>query len=331
MPRGGVKVVWSHAVLAGIALLCLFTTAAVGEELSNPKVVGVLANAPSMNEPILASFLQRLGELGYVEGRNLKIEFRSARNQPTRLPRLAQELTRLKPDAIFVTSTLAASELKRATSTIPLVMIGNPMDADLIVDLAHPGANLTGFSIVSSELTAKRLQLLKEAVPKLRRVAVLWNSNELWTGSWVENLKGIAPSLSLELTPMMVRTPEELESTFGRISRTKMQAVYLMESPLFFIHREKVIDLASRARLPVIFAVRELTVAGGLMSYGPSYDRMYRGAAEYIDKILKGAKPGDLPVEQPTQFQLVVNLRTARALGIKLPESVLRQADEVIQ
>jgi putative ABC transport system substrate-binding protein len=202
-----------------------------------------------MDEPVLSSFLHRLRELGYVEGSNLKIQFRSAQNQPARLPRLAQELARLNPDAIFVTSTLAASELKRATSTIPIVMIGNPMDADLIADLSHPGANLTGLSIVSSELTAKRLQLLKQAVPRLKRVAVLWNSNESWAAKWVENLQDIAPALSIELTPIAVRTPQDLESTFAAISRSNAQALYVLESPLFFVHREKVVQLATGARL----------------------------------------------------------------------------------
>ena len=318
--------------LTAVALQCLVTGAAArAEDQEKQKVVGVLANALSMREPVLTSFLRRLSELGYVEGRNLKIEFRSAQSQPTRLPRLAQELVRLSPDAIFATNTLAAAELKRATSTIPIVMIGNPVDADLIADLAHPSANLTGFSLVSSELTAKRLQLLKDAVPGLKRVTVLWNPDQLWTAKSVENLRGIAPSLSLDLTHMMVRTPEDLEPTFAAIGRSNTQALYLLESPLFFVQRSKVIGLANRAKLPVMFGVKDLTVAGGLMSYGPSYDEMYRRSAEYIDRILMGARPGDLPVEQPTRFELVVNLKTARLLGIKLPQSLVQQADDVIE
>jgi putative ABC transport system substrate-binding protein len=321
-----------RVLLLGFALIhAIAATTARPQESKKTWVVGVLANASSMEEPVLYAFRQRLRELGYVEGENVRIEFRTAQNHVDRLPKLAQELVQLKVDAIFVTNTLAAGVVKQATSTIPIVMIGNPVGSDLILDLAHPGGNVTGVSIVSPELTSKRLQLLKEAIPRLTRVAVLWNPDTPWHAKAIEDLKAVGPALSIELEFVTVRTPEELTATFDTLDRMRVRALYLLESPLFFIHRRKLVDLATKARLPVTYGVRDFADAGALMSYGPNYTEIYRRSADYVDRILKGAKPSDLPMEQPTKFELVLNLKTAKALAIKIPESMLLRADEVIR
>ena len=218
---------------------------------------------------------------------------------------------------IVVESTVAAQAVKRATSTIPIVMaiVADPVGSGLVANLAHPGGNVTGLSMMMAELSAKRLQLLKEAIPRLTRVAVLWNPDTPYHPKVIEDLKAAAPSLSIELSFVGVRTPEEIGPAFSAVSRAHAQALYVIEDPLFFTHRMTLLKLASKARLPAIYGEREFADAGGLMSYGPNFGDLFRRSAGYVDKILKGAKPGDLPIEQPTKFELVVNLKTAKALG----------------
>lgn len=250
-----------------------------------------------------------------------------------RLPSLAEELVQLKVDVIVVTSTLTAQAAKRTTSTIPVVMtlVADPIGSGFVTNLAHPGGNVTGLSLMTTELNVKRLELLKETMPKLARVAVLSNPNMPYVPKTIEELKAAARSMSIELSIATARTPEEFEAAFRTIRRARAQALYLIESPLFYGHRTTLAKLVARARLPAIYGTRAFADEGGLMSYGASYEDLMRRCAGYVDKILRGAKPGDLPIEQPTKFEFVVNLRTAQALGLSIPQAVFLQADDVIK
>jgi putative ABC transport system substrate-binding protein len=212
-----------------------------------------------------------------------------------------------------------------------MALVADPVGSGLAASLAHPGGNVTGLSVMTAELSAKRLQLLKDTIPRLARVGVLWNPNSPFHTKVIEELKAATPSLSIELSFVGVRTPKEIGPAFSAVSREHAQALYIIEGPLFFTHRMTLLKLASSARLPVIYAYRAFAEEGGLMSYGTSLSDLMRRSAWYVDKILKGAKPGDLPIEQPTKFELVVNLKTAKALGLIIPESVLLQADEVVR
>ena len=295
-------------------------------------VVGMFVVNP--HDPLVAALRQGLHELGYVEGRTIRFEFRTTQGlHVDRLPGLAQELIQLKVDLIVVTSTPEALAVKHATSTLPILvtLVADPVGSGLVANLAHPGANVTGNSIMTTELSAKRLQLLKQTIPRLTRVAVLWNPDNPTHPKMIEEIKAAAPSLSLEVSFVPVRTPEEFAAAFSAISRAHAQALYLLENALFYQQKMTLAKLASKARLPTIYGWRGFADAGGLMSYGANYEDLMRRSAVYIDKILKGAKPGDLPVEQPTKFELVVNLKTAKALGITIPQSILIRADEVIR
>jgi putative ABC transport system substrate-binding protein len=298
-----------------------------------PPRIGVLLVGLSPESQEAQAFRQKLRDAGYAEGRDLVIEWRFANGDYRQIPQLAADLVQHKVDVIVVDGTPAAQAVKRATSTIPIVMatVADPVGSGLVASLAHPGGNITGLSVMSVELSAKRLQLLKETVPRLNRVAVLWNPAQPWHPKVIEDLKAVAPSLSIELNFVSARTAEEIGPAFSAVSRGHAQALNVLADYFFFIHRRTLLDLASKARLPVMYSARHFADEGGLMSYGPNYGDLYRRSAGYVDKILKGAKPGDLPIEQPTQFELVVNLKTARALGITIPESVLLRADEVIR
>ena len=298
-----------------------------------PRRIGVLLVISSPESIEAQAFRQGLRESGYAEGRDIVIEWRSANGDDNRAPELAAELVRRKVDVIVVETTPAAQAVKRATSTIPIVMtiVSDPVAAGLAETVAHPGGNVTGLSTMGTELNVKRLQLLKEAIPHLTRVAVLWNPDAPWQPKQVEHLKAVAPSMSIEIKSVGVRTPEELDAAFSAMRRAHAQALYIIGTPLFIAHRTTLLKLVSKARLPVIYWAREFVDEGGLMSYGPNWGDLFHRSAGYVDKILKGAKPGDLPIEQPTKFELVVNLKTARALGITIPESILLRADEVIR
>ncbi len=279
------------------------------------------------------AFRQGLRDAGYVEGRDVVIEWRSANGVSARVPALATDLVQRKVDVIVADTTLATQAVMHATSSIPIVMalVADPVGSGLVASLAHPGGNVTGLSIMLAELSAKRLQLLKEAIPRMARVAVLWNPDTPYHPKAVEDLKAVAPSLAIELSFVGLRTPEQIDPAFSAVGRAQAQALYVLDAPLFFTHRTTILKLASKARLPVISGERPFADGGGLMSYGANYaDQMHR-SAEYIDKILKGAKPGDLPIEQPTRYVLVVNLNTAKALGLTIPQSILLQADAVIR
>ena len=328
-----------RAFVCGLAALatCLgslgFASPAEAQQPASPRRIGVLLVISSAESIEAQAFRQGLRDAGYVEGRDVVIEWRSANGDDNRAPELAAELVRRKVDVIVVETTPAAQAVKRATSTIPIVMtiVSDPVAAGLVESLARPGGNVTGLSTMGTELNAKRLQLLKEAIPRLTRVAVLWNPDALWQPKQVENLKAVAPSMSIELKSVGVRTPEEFDAAFSAIGRAHAQALYFIGAPLFITHRTTLLKLVSKARLPVIYWAREFADEGGLMSYGPNWGDLFRRSAGYVDKILKGAKPGDLPIEQPTKFELVVNLKTAKALGITIPDSILLRADEVIR
>ena len=323
----------SLAALAASSAMVFKPQSAYAQQPALPRRIGVLLVSFSLEGKEAQAFRQGLRDAGYAEGRDVVIEWRSANGDYARIPALATDLVQRKVDVIVVDSTPGAQAVKRATSTIPIVMavVGDPVGSGIVANLAHPGGNVTGFSVMAAALSAKRLQLLKETVPRLTRVAVLWNTDTRWHAKAVEELKAVAPSLSIELSFVSVRTPEEFSSAFSAISRAHAQALYVLSDAQFVVHRRTLLKLASKARLPDIYAERHFPDEGGLMSYGANYADHWRRSAGYVDKILKGAKPGDLPIEQPTKFELVVNLKTARALGLTIPESILLQADEVIR
>ena len=298
-----------------------------------PRRIGVLSVIFSPDSVGTQAFRDGLRDAGYAEGRDLVIEWRFANGDYARVPGLASELVQSKAEVIVADSTVAAQTLKRATSTIPIVMVigADPVGSGLVASLAHPGGNVTGFSVMVTDLAAKRLQLLKEAIPTLTRVAVLWNPATPWHAKSVGDLKAVARSLSIELSFAGVQTPDEIAPAFAAINRGHAQALYVIGDPFFFTHRLAVLKRALSARLPTMHTAREYADAGGLMSYAPNFGDLMRRSAGYVDKILKGAKPADLPIEQPTKFELVINLKTAKALGVMIPEPILLRADEVIR
>jgi putative tryptophan/tyrosine transport system substrate-binding protein len=279
------------------------------------------------------ALFEGLHELGYVEGQNIIIERRYAEGIAERFPEFAAEMVRLKVDIIIVFTTPAALAAKRATTTIPIVFPNaiDPIGTGLVASLAHPGGNVTGGAILTGEMAAKRLELLKEVVAGLSRTAVVWNSaNPANALAWGET-QGAARVLGVTLQAHEVRGPNDFAEAFARIARERPDAILVLEDALTLQHRKEIGDFATRERLPGVFTLKELAEAGGLMSYGPRFPDMYRRAATYVDKILKGANPADLPVEQATKFELVINLKTAKALGLTIPASLLARADEVIE
>jgi putative ABC transport system substrate-binding protein len=297
--------------------------------------IGYLSSGSATTAPHLReAFRQGLRELGWVEGQNIVIDYRRAEGRVDRLPDLAAELVRLKVDVIVAAGTTGVAAAKNATATIPIVMIAvsDPVRTGLIQSLAHPGGNVTGLSFTPSvETYGKALGLLKEAVPKVRRVAILSNPANTSHALVITNVKGAAPSMGVQLYFLEARSPNEFDDAFVAMARERVGALLVVSDPLFVFHRTRLADLAAMSRLPAAYNAREYVEAGGLMSYGPSVSDQYRRAAIYVDKILKGAKPADLPVEQPTRFELVMNLKTAKAIGLTLPSSLLVRADQVIE
>jgi putative ABC transport system substrate-binding protein len=296
--------------------------------------VGVLETTPvALNAANLDAFRLGLKELGYVEGRNLVIEYRSADGRPERFPALATELVRSKVDLILTRGTPAVIAAKNATPTIPIVMAasGDPLGTRVVTGLARPGANVTGLSALTPELSGKRLQLLKEAVPGIGRVAALLDmGNPTFAIQWQE-IK--AAALSMDFRPQLldVRKAEDFGSAFDAAIKQRADGVIVGLGTLTQSNVGLVTDLAARRRLPSIYFSREFVDAGGFMAYGVSYPDLYRRAAKYVDKILQGAKPADLPIEQPTKYELVINLKAAKALGLTIPPSLLQRADEVME
>jgi len=278
-------------------------------------------------------FIQGLRELGHIEGKNILIEYRFAEGKEDHLPELATELVRLKVDAIFTAGTPAIFALKQATKTIPIVFFStsDPIGTGVVASLAHPGGNITGISALASDLWPKRLELLKEISPKLSRVAMLWNKNNDGMALEAKATQEVARPLGVTLQDRGVKDPNELEVVFAVMTKDRPDAFLALMDPVLNSHRKRILDFLAKNRLPAIFQSRDWVEAGGLISYGPIYSDLYRRAAVQMDKILKGTKPADIPVEQPTKFELVINLKTAQQIGLTIPPNVLVRADKVIK
>ncbi len=321
--------------LAVVLTLCLFLASVVeAQQTSKVYRIGVLEVVRAeLNATNLSAFRQGLTELGYMEGQNLAIEYRSANGSAERFPALAGELVRLKVNVIVTRGTPAALAAKHATTTIPIVMAssGDPVGTGLVSSLAHPGGNVTGLSAFATEIQGKQLEVLREMVPQIARIAFLFNmTNAVLRAQWRE-AEPVARSVGLQPQLLDVRTMRDLEPAFDTAVGQRVGAVIVGIDALTQAYRGQIVDMLARRGLPSISREREFVDAGGLMSYGIHYADSYRRAAVYVDKILKGAKPADLPVEQPTKFELVINLKTAKALGLAIPQSIVVRADEIIQ
>jgi putative ABC transport system substrate-binding protein len=319
---------------AGAVALLLSATAPIAAEAQLPPRsprLCYLAYVPSA--PHDGAFLQGLRDLGYAEGRNLTIDFLSAAGRFDRFPALAEQCVRLRADVIVALTTPGALAAKKATSTIPIVSgpTGDPVGMGIVASLARPGGNVTGLTQMSPGLSGKRLELLREAVPRISRVSLLANLSDPIAAAQVQELEAAARSLGVQLRIRNVNNPEQLATAFAAAAREQDEALLTTIETIFLVHRARVLELAAKYKLPAMYPYREVTDAGGLMSYGPNRLTLYRRMAVYVDKILKGAQPADLPVEQPTEFELVINLKTAKALGLTIPPSLLLQAHQVIE
>ena len=314
--------------------LTLAPLAAWAQQARVPRI-GYLGNSsPSLEEDLLAAFRQGLRELGYTEGQSIIIEYRWAEGRYDRFPALVSDLVRIKVDAIVTAGTPGALAATHATKTIPIVMAvaGDAVGTGLVASLAHPGGNVTGSTTIVQELEGKRLELLKEVVPGLSRVAFLANPTNPLSPIILKQTQLAASALRLKLEPIVnVTGIPELEAAFAAISRVRSEALIMVADRFLLAERARIVGFAEKGRLPTMYPYSEMVKDGGLMSYSPSYPGSFRRAATFVDKILKGAKPADLPVEQPTNFELVINMKTAKALGLTIPQSILLRADQVIQ
>jgi ABC-type uncharacterized transport system substrate-binding protein len=296
--------------------------------------IGFLGNSTAELEAnLVGSFRDGLRALGYEEGRNIVIEYRWAEGKYERFPALIAELVASNVDVIVTAGTPASLAVKTATTSIPLVMIavGEPVATGLVASLARPGGNITGVTSMSAEIEGKRLELLREVAPNISHIAVLWNAGSPIQVIQERETRAAAQVLGMKMLSLGVRTLEEIEDAFAAIMRERPGALLVLADRLFLHHRTLIMEFATQHRLPGVHAYRELVEVGGLMSYGPSYADMHRRAATYVDRILKGEKPADLPVERPVKFELVVNLKAAKALGLEVPPTLLARADEVIE
>jgi putative tryptophan/tyrosine transport system substrate-binding protein len=312
-------------------LFALSPSAEAQKELKIPRI-GVLwlGARPNAN---LDAFIQGLRELGYIEGKNILIEYRVAEGKADRLPELATELVRLKVDAIFTGGTPAIFALREATKTIPIVFFStsDPIGTGVVASLAHPGGNITGISVLASDLWPKRLELLKEISPKLSRVAMVWNKGNAGMALEAKATQEVAGPLGVTLQDRGVKDPNELDTVFALMIKDRPDGFLALMDPVLTSRQKRILDFLEQIRLPAVFESKGWVEAGGLISYGANYPDAFRRAAALMDKILKGAKPADLPVEQPTKFELVVNLKTAKQIGLTIPPNVLARADKVIK
>ena len=321
----------------GICLMTsvLLTTGSSADAQQQKKAarVGYLGNTASIEATSMKPFRQRLRELGYTEGQNITIEHRSWEGKVERLPELAAELVHLNCDVIVTSGTEAAQAAKNAIKTVPVVMAfgGDALRRGIVSDLARPGGNITGLTSVGTELEGKRLELLKEIVPKLSRVAFLWSPTNPGVDVQVKEIEAIARSIRLELQAIEVKGPDDFDAAFRLATKKRAEALLVSGGGFFAFHQKRILELGAKSRLPAMYNNTRYVEAGGLMTY--SYDRPYqfRRAAEYVDQILKGTKPGDLPVERPKKFELVINLKTAKQIGLTIPPNVLARADKVIK
>jgi len=298
-----------------------------------PRIGHLAASSLSASPARFEAFRQGLRELGYAEGKNIVIEWRFAEGKPDRLPALASELVRLKVDIIVTGGSAATRAAKEATTTIPIVMAqdSDPVGNGFVASLARPGGNITGLATLAPELSGKRLELLKEVVPKLSRVAVLGTSTQPGYAQVLKEIELAAGALKVKLQYLDVLDPKDIEPAFRGASKGRAQAVLMLSSPLLLSQRKQVADLAVKSRLPTIYPQTEYTETGGLMYYGTNNPELYRRAATFVDKILKGRTPADLPVEQPMRFEFIINLIAAKQIGLTIPPNVLVRADRVIR
>jgi len=303
----------------------------MGEQAT--KVFHIVFLQPDAPDFLFDAFREGLRDLGYIEGKNIVIEPRWASGHYDEVPALADELVRMNVDVIVTSATRGVMAGKRATNTIPIVIAASsdPVASGVVASLAHPGGNITGLTLMLDELAIKRLEILKETVPRISRVAVLWSTSNPTQAPLIEKIKAAAPLIKLQLEVVKVASPEGLDQALSEVKKSRADSMFVFEDPVFRANSERIVEFAAKNRLPTVYGGSEFVHAGGLMSYGPSHADMFRRAAGYVDKILKGAKPGDLPIEQPTKFELVVNLKTAKAVGIAIPQSILLRADEVIR
>jgi putative tryptophan/tyrosine transport system substrate-binding protein len=322
------------ATLGGAAIAWPLTARA--QQVGKVPRIGYLSPGSASPGPLAYhdEFERGLRELGYIEGRNIVIEYRFADGKFDRLGALAAELVQLNVDVIVSVVTQASLAAKNATSTIPIVIVsvGDPVGAGLVASLARPGANVTGNSGMTTEVIGKGLGLFKQTVPNVSPVAVMWNpDNVVYQGQILRETEVAARTLGIQLQMFGARGPDEFDRTFGAITSARAASLLVLPDPVFSAHTARIAAFADESRLPALYGLREHAAAGGLMAYGPNYADLYRRAASYVDKILKGAKPADLPVEQPTKFEFVINLKTATTLGLTIPPGVLAIADEVIE
>jgi putative ABC transport system substrate-binding protein len=295
-------------------------------------VVGFL-RAEKPPAPWMDAFQKALRELGYEEGKNLLFEYRWAGGDDDRLPELANDLVRLNVEVIVVSGTPAILALKKATTTIPIVMAaaGDPVGTGIVKSLAHPGGNITGMSNMIPDVGGRRLQLLKQFAPTAVHVGIIWNANNPFTGSVIYESENAARILNVRLERLQVQTAADFDSAFGTGSEEHIDSLIVVEDPLTISRRRQIVDFAAKLRIPAVYGAKTFVDAGGFVSYGASFPDLYRQTAFYVDKILKGANPGDLPIEQATKFELVINRKTAKALDLNVPDQLLALADEVIE
>ncbi len=324
----------SLSILVAVILLTVAMTAQAQPAGKIARIAYFDPGSAAGSAVFVEALRQELSTLGWSEGKNLTIAYRFLERKLERAAEFAAELVRLKVDLIVVTGTAPASAAKKATTTVPIVManVGDPIGAGLVASLARPGGNVTGLSGLSPELNTKRLEILKDAVPKLARVGVLTPQTNIATELQLKDLRAAAPALKLRLEEIEAHVDTQgLASAFQTARQKQVQAIMTLASPRFNVARKRLVELADKNRLPAIYFEKEFVDNGGLMSYGVNYNDLYRAAAHYIDKILKGAKPTDLPVEQPRKFEFVVNLKAAKQIGLTIPPNVLVRADKVIR
>jgi putative tryptophan/tyrosine transport system substrate-binding protein len=321
-------------VFFGLLASLLLTTSPVASQQTKVPRIGFLgATHSSANSARIEAFRQGLRDLGYVEGKNIVIEYRWAEGKSERLPDLAADLVRLKVDIIVTAGPAAIRPAKEATSTIPIVMSfdNDPVGSGFVASLARPGGNITGLSALFPELSGKRVELLKEVVPQLSRMAAFGTSNQPGTDQTLRETERAAAVLGVQLQFLEIRDPKDVETAFQAARKWRADTVLVLSSAVIFSRRTQVAELAVKNRLPVIFPQNEFVQDGGLMSYAPNYADLFRRTATYVDKILKGAKPSELPVEQPTKFEFIINLKAAKQIGLTIPPNVLARADRVIR
>ena len=317
-----------------IAVFCALCAPARAQTTAKVPTIGVLLPYAAGSDARLGAFQQGMRELGYIEGQTIKIEYRWADGKFDKLPELAADLVQKKVDLIVTLVTQPTLAAKKATATIPIVMVAvsDPVGSGLVTSLARPGSNITGTSSMTAEVVGKQLELIRETLPQVTRVAALWNpANPVFQALQVKEAENAAQALSMRLQFIEARNPKEIEQAFSTVVRDGIRGVIILGDPVFISHREKIAELAAKRRVATVSGTREHVDAGAMMAYGPSFADMYRRTAYFVDRILKGAKPAELPVEQPSKFELVINLKTSKQIGLAIPPQVLARVDRVIR